>query len=62
VIKAEFVPTLVTHYAPGKPARLYQVSVALKTAKGSFRSRLLDAQRRTTAVVTKKHPKGLTRG
>jgi poly-gamma-glutamate capsule biosynthesis protein CapA/YwtB (metallophosphatase superfamily) len=62
VTKAEFIPTLVTHYAPGKPARLYQVSVALKTAKGSFRSRLLDAQRRTTAVVMKKHPKGLTRG
>jgi poly-gamma-glutamate capsule biosynthesis protein CapA/YwtB (metallophosphatase superfamily) len=62
VTKAEFIPTLVTHYAPGRPARLYQVSVALKTAKGSFRSRLLDAQRRTTAVVMKKHPKGLTRG
>ena len=62
VTKAEFIPTLVTHYAPGKPARLHQVSVALKTAEGSFRSRLLDAQRRTTAVVMKKHPKGLTRG
>ncbi|HJV15532.1 MAG TPA: CapA family protein [Propionibacteriaceae bacterium] len=62
VTKAEFIPTLVTNYAPGKPARLYQVSVALKTAEGSFRSRLLDAQRRTTAVVMKKHPKGLTRG
>jgi poly-gamma-glutamate capsule biosynthesis protein CapA/YwtB (metallophosphatase superfamily) len=62
VTKAEFIPTLVTHYAPGRPPRLYQVSVALKTAKGSFRSRLLDAQRRTTGVVMKKHPKGLTRG
>jgi poly-gamma-glutamate capsule biosynthesis protein CapA/YwtB (metallophosphatase superfamily) len=62
VTKAEFIPTLVTHYAPGRPARLYQVSVALKTAKGSFRNRLLDAERRTTAVVMRKHPKGLMRG
>jgi poly-gamma-glutamate capsule biosynthesis protein CapA/YwtB (metallophosphatase superfamily) len=62
VTKAEYIPTLVTHYQPGRPARLYQVSAALKTAKGSFRSRLLDAQRRTTAVVMRKHPQGLTRG
>jgi poly-gamma-glutamate synthesis protein (capsule biosynthesis protein) len=62
VSKAEYIPTLVTLYRPGRPARLYQVSAALKTAKGSFRSRLLDAQRRTTGVVTRKHPKGLTRG
>jgi poly-gamma-glutamate capsule biosynthesis protein CapA/YwtB (metallophosphatase superfamily) len=62
VTKAEYIPTLVTHYQPGRPARLYQVSTALKTAKGSFRSRLLDAQRRTTAVVMRKHPQGLTRG
>jgi poly-gamma-glutamate capsule biosynthesis protein CapA/YwtB (metallophosphatase superfamily) len=62
VTKAEYIPTLVTYYRPGRPARLYQVSAALKTAKGSFRSRLLDAQRRTTAVVMRKHPPGLTRG
>jgi poly-gamma-glutamate capsule biosynthesis protein CapA/YwtB (metallophosphatase superfamily) len=62
VSKAEYIPTLVTAYRPGRPARLYQVSVALKTAKGSFRGRLLDAQRRTTATVTRKHPHGLMRG
>ncbi len=62
VTKAEYIPTLVTHYQPGRPARLYQVSTALKTAKGSFRSRLLDAQRRTTAVVMRKHPEELMRG
>jgi poly-gamma-glutamate capsule biosynthesis protein CapA/YwtB (metallophosphatase superfamily) len=62
VTKAEYIPTLVTHYQPGQPARLYHVSTALKTAKGSFRNRLLDAQRRTTAVVVRKHPPGLTRG
>ena len=62
VSKAEYIPTLVTAYRPGRPARLYQVSAALKTAKGSFRSRLLDAQRRTTGVVMRKHPTGLTRG
>ncbi len=62
VSKAEYIPTLVTYYRPGRPARLYQVSAALKTAKGSFRSRLLEAQRRTTAVVMRKHPPGLTRG
>jgi poly-gamma-glutamate synthesis protein (capsule biosynthesis protein) len=62
VSKAQYIPTLVTLYRPGRPARLYQVSEALKTAKGSFRSRLLDAQRRTTAVVMRKHPQGLTRG
>jgi poly-gamma-glutamate capsule biosynthesis protein CapA/YwtB (metallophosphatase superfamily) len=62
VSKAEYIPTLVTYYRPGQPARLYRVSAALKTAKGSFRSRLLDAQRRTTAVVMRKHPEGLMRG
>jgi poly-gamma-glutamate capsule biosynthesis protein CapA/YwtB (metallophosphatase superfamily) len=61
VTKAEYIPTLVTHYRPGRPARLYQVSAALKTAKGSFRSRLLEAQRRTSDVVMRKHPPGLTR-
>jgi poly-gamma-glutamate capsule biosynthesis protein CapA/YwtB (metallophosphatase superfamily) len=62
VSKAEYIPTLVTRYQPGRPARLYQVSTTLKTAKGSFRDRLLDAQRRTSAVVMRKHPQGLTRG
>jgi poly-gamma-glutamate capsule biosynthesis protein CapA/YwtB (metallophosphatase superfamily) len=62
VSKAEYIPTLVTFYQPGRPARLYQVSAKLKTAKGSLRSRLLEAQRRTTSVVMRKHPKGLVRG
>jgi poly-gamma-glutamate synthesis protein (capsule biosynthesis protein) len=62
VSKAEYIPTLVTAYRPGRPARLYQVSAKLKTAEGSFRRRLLDAQRRTTAVVMRKHPQGLARG
>jgi poly-gamma-glutamate synthesis protein (capsule biosynthesis protein) len=62
VTNAEFIPTLVTLYRPGRPARLYQVSAALKKAKGSFRTRLLEAQRRTTAVVMRKHPQGLARG
>jgi poly-gamma-glutamate capsule biosynthesis protein CapA/YwtB (metallophosphatase superfamily) len=61
VSKAEYIPTLVTRYQPGRPARLYQVSTALKTAKGPFRERLLDAQRRTAAVVTRKNPPGLMR-
>jgi poly-gamma-glutamate synthesis protein (capsule biosynthesis protein) len=62
VSKAEYIPTLVTRYRPGRPARLYRVSTALKTAHGSFRDRLLDAQGRTSAVVMRKHPQGLTRG
>jgi poly-gamma-glutamate capsule biosynthesis protein CapA/YwtB (metallophosphatase superfamily) len=62
VSKAEYIPTLVTMYQPGRPARLYQVSTKLKTAKGSFRARLLEAQQRTAATVTSKHPPGLTRG
>ena len=62
VSKAEYIPTLVTRYQPGRPARLYQVSTALKTAKGSFRDRLLEAQQRTSAVVTREDPPGLTRG
>jgi poly-gamma-glutamate capsule biosynthesis protein CapA/YwtB (metallophosphatase superfamily) len=62
VSKAEYIPTLVTRYQPGRPARLHQVSAALKTAKGSFRDRLLDAQRRTSAVVMRDDPPGLTRG
>jgi poly-gamma-glutamate synthesis protein (capsule biosynthesis protein) len=62
VSKAEYIPTLVTRYQPGRPARLHQISTALKTADGSFRDRLLDAQRRTSAVVMRKNPQGLTRG
>jgi hypothetical protein len=62
VSKAEYIPTLVTRYQPGRPARLYQVSTALKTATGSFRNLLLDAQRRTSAVVMRNHSPGLTRG
>ena len=62
VTKAEYIPTLVTRYQAGRPARLYQISTALKTAEGSFRDRLLDAQRRTSAVVMRKNPPGLTRG
>jgi hypothetical protein len=54
-------PRFVTRFQPGRPA-LYQVSTALKTAKGSFRNRLLDAQRRTSAVVMRKHPAGLIQG
>jgi poly-gamma-glutamate capsule biosynthesis protein CapA/YwtB (metallophosphatase superfamily) len=62
VSKAEYIPTLVTRYQPGLPARLYQISTALKSADGSFRDRLLDAQRRTSAVVTHKDPPRLMRG
>ena len=38
VSKAEYIPTLVTLYRPGRPARLYHVSAKLKTANGSFRA------------------------
>jgi poly-gamma-glutamate capsule biosynthesis protein CapA/YwtB (metallophosphatase superfamily) len=62
VTKAEYIPTLVTLYRPGRPARLYQVSAALKTAEGPFRTRLQQAQRRTSAVVMRKDPQGLARG
>ncbi len=61
VTRAEYIPTFVTRYAPGRPARLYQVSAALPKARGSFRHRLRLAQRRTTAVVTRYHPSGLRR-
>ncbi|HLL64106.1 MAG TPA: CapA family protein, partial [Propionibacteriaceae bacterium] len=53
VTRAEYIPTLVTRYAPGRPSRLHQVSVALPKARGAFRERLRVAQRRTTAVVTR---------
>jgi len=62
VSKAEYIPTLVTHYQPGRPARLYQVSAALQTATGAFRQRLQAAERRTREVVTRKHPAGLAEG
>jgi poly-gamma-glutamate capsule biosynthesis protein CapA/YwtB (metallophosphatase superfamily) len=59
VAKAEYIPTLVTRYAPGKPARLLQVSAALPTARGALRERLVAAKRRTAAVVTAHDPPGL---
>jgi len=62
VARAEYIPTFVTRYAPGRPARVYQISVALPKARGAFRQRLRLAQRRTIAVVTRYHPQGLTRG
>jgi poly-gamma-glutamate synthesis protein (capsule biosynthesis protein) len=62
VSKAEYIPTLVTRYQPGRPARLYQISTALKSAEAPFRDRLLDAQRRISATVMRKHPQGLVRG
>lgn len=61
VTRAEYIPTLVTRYAPGRPARLHQISAALPRARGAFRQRLQLAQRRTTAVVTRYHPPGLRR-
>jgi poly-gamma-glutamate capsule biosynthesis protein CapA/YwtB (metallophosphatase superfamily) len=62
VRKAEYIPTLVTRYQPGRPARLYQISTALKSAEAPFRDRLLDAQQRISATVMRKHPQGLVRG
>jgi Bacterial capsule synthesis protein PGA_cap len=59
VTKAEFIPTLVTRYAPGKPARLLQISAALPAAHGALRERLMAAKRRTVAVVTAHDPPGL---
>jgi Bacterial capsule synthesis protein PGA_cap len=62
VTRAEYIPTFVTRYAPGRPSRLHQVSAALPQARGAFRQRLELAQRRTTAVVTRYNPPGLRRG
>ena len=59
VSRADYVPRIVTRYRPGQPARLYQVSAALKTAHGASRQRLLAAQRRTRHVVPTTHPTGL---
>jgi len=62
VSKAEYIPTLVTPYAPGRPARLLRISAALKSADGARRERLLSAQRRTAAVVTALDAPGLKQG
>jgi poly-gamma-glutamate capsule biosynthesis protein CapA/YwtB (metallophosphatase superfamily) len=59
VSRAEYIPTLVTQYAPGRPARLHRISAALKTADGAWRQRLLAAQQRTRDVVRRMHPDGL---
>lgn len=62
VSRAEYIATYVSTYSPGKPARLYRVSEELQTAKGKFRERLVDAQKRTDRVVRSKQPTGLIRG
>jgi poly-gamma-glutamate capsule biosynthesis protein CapA/YwtB (metallophosphatase superfamily) len=62
VTKAEYIPTLVTRYAPGRPARLLRISAALKSADGARRERLLSAQRRTAAAVTALDAPGLKQG
>jgi poly-gamma-glutamate synthesis protein (capsule biosynthesis protein) len=59
VSRAEYIPTVVTRYRPGHPARLYRISVALRTAHGAWRQQLLTAQRRTRTVVLRMHPAGL---
>jgi hypothetical protein len=59
VSRAEYIPTIVTRYRPGHPARLYRISAALKTAGGAWRQRLLAAQRRTRHVVRRLQPAGL---
>lgn len=61
VTRAEYLPTFVTRYAPGRPARLHHIAAALPRATGAFRQRLRLAQRRTTAVVTREDPPGLRR-
>lgn len=62
VTGAEFIPTYVSRYEPGRPARLYRISEGLKTAQGSLRTRMVEAEKRTTKVVRSKKPKGLTQG
>ena len=59
--KADYIPTLVTRYRPGRPARVHVVSASLPRSKGQFRKRLLTARARTTAVVTRHEPSGLRR-
>ena len=61
VTRAEYIPTLVTRYQSGRPARVHRVSTSLRTAQGSFRKRLLEARQRTTDVVTAKRPPHLGR-
>jgi len=61
VTKAEYIPTLITRYARGKPARLLQISTALPAARGALRQRLKAAEQRTIAVVTAQDPPGLRR-
>ena len=61
VSKAEYIPTLVTRYRPGRPARAHVVSASLPRSKGQFRKRLLTARARTAAVVTRHEPAGLVR-
>ncbi|HET9873377.1 MAG TPA: CapA family protein [Propionibacteriaceae bacterium] len=57
VTRAEYIPTLVTRYASGRPARLYQISAELRGATGSLRRRLLQADRSTSRVVNSLLPK-----
>jgi poly-gamma-glutamate capsule biosynthesis protein CapA/YwtB (metallophosphatase superfamily) len=59
VTRAEYIPTLVTRYAPGRPARLLRISAALKSADGATRARLRAAQRRTASTVTALDAPGL---
>ena len=61
VSRAEYIPTLVSRYRPGRPARVVPISAALKDATGSYRTRLLRAQQRTSDVVTAHRPSGLIR-
>ncbi len=61
VSKAEYIPTFVTRYRPGRPARVHVVSASLPDADGQFRRRLLVARARTTAVVNRHDPTGLRR-
>lgn len=62
VTKAEYIPTLITHYQPGHPARVYQISKALRQQKPPVSiARLKLAQSRTSRVVNALHPPGLVR-
>lgn len=63
VTEAEYIPTLVTRYQPGRPARVYQVSKALKESKPPVsKARLRLAEERTSAVVRARKVKDLTQG
>jgi poly-gamma-glutamate capsule biosynthesis protein CapA/YwtB (metallophosphatase superfamily) len=61
VTRAEYIPTLTTHYQPGRPARLLRISTALAGAAPPLRVRLRQAQRRTTDTVTTHDPPRLIR-